>query len=110
MGDAAHPMYPRGANGAAQAILDAEYLANNLYKQGDPLIALKIYENERLDVANKVVLTNRDQPPDHIIEVVDDLTDGQPLKKIENVIKHSELVTIADRYKKIAKYHKKICK
>src|SRR6266481_4605782 len=30
LGDAAHPMYPRGSNGAAQAILDARALAECL--------------------------------------------------------------------------------
>jgi 2-polyprenyl-6-methoxyphenol hydroxylase-like FAD-dependent oxidoreductase len=30
LGDAAHPMYPRGSNGAGQAILDARFLAGCL--------------------------------------------------------------------------------
>ena len=31
-GDAAHPMYPRGSNGAAQAVIDARTLADLLTK------------------------------------------------------------------------------
>src|SRR5512147_2895229 len=40
LGDAAHPMYPRGSNGAGQAILDARTLAGCLVAGGDPLAAL----------------------------------------------------------------------
>ena len=36
LGDAAHPTYPRGSNGAAQAILDARALADRLAAGGDP--------------------------------------------------------------------------
>ena len=47
LGDAAHPMYPRGANGAAQAILDARALADALVGNADPLAALAAYEAKR---------------------------------------------------------------
>jgi 2-polyprenyl-6-methoxyphenol hydroxylase-like FAD-dependent oxidoreductase len=43
-GDAAHPMYPRGSNGAAQAAIDARTLADLLAKNPDPRAALKEYE------------------------------------------------------------------
>jgi len=47
MGDAAHPMYPRGSNGSAQALVDARTLAN-LFAQGhEPLTALRLYEEAR---------------------------------------------------------------
>src|SRR5215210_4543338 len=48
LGDAAHPMYPRGANGAAQAILDARSLSDALAAHADPMEALKVYEADRL--------------------------------------------------------------
>ncbi len=35
-GDAAHPMYPRGSNGAAQAAIDARTLADFLRSQRRP--------------------------------------------------------------------------
>ena len=44
MGDAAHPMYPRGSNGAAQAIIDARTLAELLARGGDSRVALLDYE------------------------------------------------------------------
>ena len=48
LGDAAHPMYPRGANGGAQAILDARALADALTANADPVAALWAYEAKRL--------------------------------------------------------------
>ena len=104
LGDAAHPMYPRGGNGGAQAILDAEVLAKQLDEMDNPSAALRAYEKERLDVTNEIVLTNRKQPPDYIIEIVDNLTDGEPFDRIEDVIDPSELEAISDRYKNIARY------
>ena len=40
LGDAAHPMVPRGSNGAGQAILDARALTSALLEHGDPAAAL----------------------------------------------------------------------
>ena len=104
LGDAAHPMYPRGGNGGAQAILDAETLAALLDRFDDPLVALRNYEIERLEVANRIVLTNREQPPDYIIETVEALTRGEPFDRIEDVIDPAELAAISNRYKEIAGY------
>ena len=104
MGDAAHPMYPRGGNGGAQAILDAECLARLLSDTEAPEAALKAYEAERLEITNRLVLTNRAQPPDFIIEKVEDLTNGEPFDRIEDVIDHADLAAISDRYKEVAMY------
>ena len=104
LGDAAHPMYPRGGNGGAQAILDAETLARLLGGMNDPVAALRAYEDERLKVTSEIVLTNRDQPPDHIIETVEALTGGEPFDRIVDVIDPSELQAILERYKNITGY------
>lgn len=106
MGDAAHPMYPRGGNGGAQAILDAECLTRLLGENEDPVAALRAFEAERLDIVNRIVLTNREQPPDYIIETVENLTGGAPFDRIEDVIDRAELAAISDRYKDIARYSK----
>jgi len=108
MGDAAHPMYPRGGNGGAQAILDAETLARSLDEMDNPLAALQAYEAERLDVTSKIIMTNRDQPPDFIIETVENLTGGEPFERIEDVIDPAELAAISERYQNIAGYSKEI--
>lgn len=104
LGDAAHPMYPRGGNGGAQAILDAETLARLLDEHDDPVEVLQTYQDERLAVTNEIVLANRDQPPDYIIETVERLTGGEPFERIEDVIDPTELAAISDRYKGIAGY------
>ena len=79
-------------------------LSRLLFELDDPLIALRSYEQERREVTSKIVLTNRDQPPDYIIELVDELTGGEPFEVIEDVIDPDELAAISDRYKKVAKY------
>ena len=99
-------IYPRGGNGGAQAILDAECLSGLLTEHEDPIAALRMFEAERLEVVNRIVLTNRDQPPDYIIETVDNLTGGAPFERIEDVIDPAELAAISDRYKDIARYSK----
>jgi 2-polyprenyl-6-methoxyphenol hydroxylase-like FAD-dependent oxidoreductase len=102
MGDAAHPMYPRGSNGAAQAAIDARTLAEFLLTTGNPEEALKLYEAERLPKTAKVVETNRKHPPDYIIIKVDELTGGKPFKSIDDVISQDELRAISENYKTIA--------
>lgn len=104
LGDAAHPMYPRGGNGGAQAILDATALARLIAEETDPAAAIAAYEAERLDITSRIVLTNRAQPPDYIIETVDRLTGGAPFGRIEDVIDPAELAAISDRYKAVARY------
>ncbi|MFF3075121.1 flavin-dependent oxidoreductase [Kitasatospora sp. NPDC057936] len=59
LGDAAHPMYPVGANGASQAIVDARVLAYRLATTEDPVAALRGYEDERREATTAVVLANR---------------------------------------------------
>jgi 2-polyprenyl-6-methoxyphenol hydroxylase-like FAD-dependent oxidoreductase len=102
MGDAAHPMYPRGSNGAAQALIDARVLADELAKGGDPTGALAAYENARLEATAKIVRTNRQFPPDYIIMKVEELTGGKPFGNIDDVISQAELRELSDNYKRIA--------
>jgi len=71
LGDAAHPMYPFGANGAAQAILDAKALAERLATTPAPVAALALYEADRRDKANQVVAINRTGGPEAVIDAVE---------------------------------------
>jgi 2-polyprenyl-6-methoxyphenol hydroxylase-like FAD-dependent oxidoreductase len=102
LGDAAHPMYPRGSNGAGQAILDARCLAAHLTRLPNIEEALKAYDAERLAAANKVVLMNRTNPPDAILREVDERTGGKRFGSIGDVISEEELVAISERYKRTA--------
>jgi 2-polyprenyl-6-methoxyphenol hydroxylase-like FAD-dependent oxidoreductase len=101
LGDAAHPMYPRGSNGSAQALIDARTLAELLASR-EPLEALAEYERVRLPATARIVETNRTVPPDYIIMKVDELTGGQPFGKLGDVISEEELRGLSDEYKRIA--------
>ncbi len=104
LGDAAHPMYPRGSNGAGQAILDADVLASCLMEISDPIKALKAYESKRLEPTSNVVLENRRNPPDAILREVYERTGDRPFSRIESVITEKELKALSDRYKRVAGY------
>jgi len=106
LGDAAHPMVPRGSNGAGQAILDADVLADCLSKSPDVLSSLKHYEERRLGPTANVVLENRRNPPDAILREVYERTGDKPFASIEAVISAEELKALSDRYKRVAGYDK----
>jgi 2-polyprenyl-6-methoxyphenol hydroxylase-like FAD-dependent oxidoreductase len=102
LGDAAHPMYPRGSNGSAQAIIDARTLAEQLAANRDAPAALAAYEALRLAPTAKIVETNRTLPPDFINIKVDELTGGRPFRHIDDVISQDELRRLSDEYKRVA--------
>jgi 2-polyprenyl-6-methoxyphenol hydroxylase-like FAD-dependent oxidoreductase len=102
MGDAAHPMYPRGSNGSAQSLIDARTLAELLASNGDPLRAFDEYESARREATGRVVTTNRSQPPDFIIMKADELSGGKPFNHIDDLISQDELRQIAARYEQVA--------
>jgi len=106
LGDAAHPMVPRGANGAGQAILDARALTTALLANDDPVAALAAYEEQRLEATTRIVLTNRTNPPDAILREVFQRTNDQPFRAIDDVISRDELVALSEGYKRIAGYSK----
>ena len=64
LGDAAHPMYPIGSNGASQAILDARVLTRELLTHGVTPAALQAYEAERREATARIVLANRGNGPE----------------------------------------------
>lgn len=102
IGDAAHPMYPRGSNGSAQGLIDARTLAEQLLLAADPRDALKAYEDLRREPVARVVLTNRSVPPDFINIKVDELSGGKPFDNIDALISQQELREISEHYKKVA--------
>jgi 2-polyprenyl-6-methoxyphenol hydroxylase-like FAD-dependent oxidoreductase len=106
VGDAAHPMYPRGGNGAAQGILDARALAGCLKREPEPVAALKAYEELRLKAANAVVLAARSAGPDSILQTVHERTGDRPFARIEDVVSAEELSGMMERFKKVAGFEK----
>jgi 2-polyprenyl-6-methoxyphenol hydroxylase-like FAD-dependent oxidoreductase len=110
LGDAAHPMVPRGSNGAGQAILDAvklaECLNECLKRRADPAEALKHYEASRLEATANVVRMNRKNPPDAILREVYLRTGDKPFKDINEVISREELTALTHGYARVAGYDK----
>jgi 2-polyprenyl-6-methoxyphenol hydroxylase-like FAD-dependent oxidoreductase len=106
LGDAAHPMVPRGSNGAGQAILDVRVLTDALRDQADCVAALASYEKQRLEATTRVVLTNRTNPPDAILREVFQRTNDTRFADIDDVISREELVALSEGYKRIAGYSK----
>jgi 2-polyprenyl-6-methoxyphenol hydroxylase-like FAD-dependent oxidoreductase len=102
-GDAAHPMYPRGSNGAAQGAIDARVLADCLAAHlDDAPAALRAYEAARAPVTAKIVRTNREHPPDFINIKVEELVGDRPFDNLDDYISQDELRSLSDNYKRIA--------
>src|SRR3954453_12453595 len=97
LGDAAHPMYPVGSNGASQAILDARCLADWLQRAEHPLHALAAYEAARLPMTAQIVRMNRKGGPEGVIDVVEQLApDG--FTNIDDVLTYQQRMAIVRGY------------
>jgi 2-polyprenyl-6-methoxyphenol hydroxylase-like FAD-dependent oxidoreductase len=103
LGDAAHPMYPVGSNGASQAILDAQALGRHLAAARSVAAALTAYDGERRPPTAEIVLTNRKGGPEGVIDVVEARApDG--FTDIEAVASHAERQAIVRGYASMAGY------
>ena len=101
MGDAAHPMYPIGSNGASQAILDARVLTREIQRHGMSVAALRAYENERRPATTELVMLNRRNGPEQVMQLVEERApDG--FDEVTDVLSRQELEDIAANYKRIA--------
>lgn len=99
-GDAAHAMYPIGSNGASQAILDARFLTRCLLAQGLTPDALAQYEAERRPATTRIVLANRSNGPDQVMELVEQRSGGA-FSKVHDVLSPEELEETARTYKRL---------
>jgi 2-polyprenyl-6-methoxyphenol hydroxylase-like FAD-dependent oxidoreductase len=101
MGDAAHPMYPIGSNGASQAILDARTIAREFLDKGVTIAALEAYEAERRPATSELVMLNRKNGPEQVMQLVEERApDGFDV--VTDVLSQQELEDIANTYKKVA--------
>ena len=100
LGDAAHPMYPVGSNGAAQAVIDGKRLAHFLSKY-DVREALAAYEAERIPVTSAIVRSNRGGGPERVVDVVSERAPNG-FDRLEDVISQEELAAIGGSYAKMA--------
>jgi 2-polyprenyl-6-methoxyphenol hydroxylase-like FAD-dependent oxidoreductase len=105
LGDAAHAMYPIGSNGASQAIIDAETLAKHLVSTTPAFEsveeALKAYELERLPPTAKIVMANRANGPDHVLQLAEERA-PEGFTNVYDIIPKEELEEIGRIYKKVA--------
>ena len=101
LGDAAHPMYPIGSNGATQAILDAEAIARALLEEAHVETALDHYEAERRPMCARIVELNRQEGLDYILDMVEERApDG--FERLADVIDPAEVDAFVKRYKAAA--------
>jgi len=103
LGDAAHPMYPVGSNGASQAILDAEALARHLSSAVGVEAALCAYENERRPPTSAIVLRNREGGPEQVIDAVESRA-PQGFDELESVLSYGHREAIVRGYARLAGY------
>ncbi|HEX5380404.1 MAG TPA: flavin-dependent oxidoreductase [Phenylobacterium sp.] len=101
LGDAAHPMYPIGSNGASQAILDARTLAWELATRPTVDGALEAYEAARRPTTTRIVLANRGNGPEQVMQLAEvRAPDG--FSNVHEVITPEELEATAGEYKTLA--------
>ncbi|MFG1928784.1 FAD-dependent monooxygenase [Cryptosporangium sp. NPDC048952] len=98
IGDAAHAMYPRGGNGACQAIVDGGVLAEKLATTDDVSAALQAFENQRLKAVNGIVMAHRGEGYEVIRRMVEDRTGGKRFTDIEQVLPLAEADAIFSKY------------
>jgi 2-polyprenyl-6-methoxyphenol hydroxylase-like FAD-dependent oxidoreductase len=101
LGDAAHPMFPIGSNGASQAILDARALADALAEERDVAAALARYEASRRPATAAIVLSNRRHGPEIVLDMAEQRA-PQGFARVEDVFAPGELEGVAATYKQIA--------
>lgn len=106
LGDAAHPMYPIGSNGASQAILDARTLAGCLHASDSVDMALAHYEELRRPATAAIVMANRSLGPELPMKIVEDrVPEGfGPLdpRSIDEVISRAEIDEATEQYRRTA--------
>ena len=101
LGDAAHPMYPIGSNGASQAILDARTLAFELATRASVEDALASYEAARRPATSAIVLANRGEGPERVMQLAHERA-PEGFANVEEVLSREELEGVAGRYKQVA--------
>lgn len=105
LGDAAHPMYPIGSNGASQAILDADALYHAFRSASSVEQILQQYEQARLEKTASIVASNRRHGPERVMQIVHERS-PEGFEDLYSVISLQELEDIANQYKQIAGFDK----
>ena len=101
LGDAAHPMYPTGSNGASQAIVDGRVLGAALVAHGLSPEALAAYDEKLCGPVGQLVLRNRGAGPFGLLNLVDERCGGT-FDDIDAVIPPEERAAFMAGYKTAA--------
>ena len=101
IGDAAHPMYPTGSNGASQAIVDGRVLGASLVEHGLGEAALAAFDAKLCGPVGQLVLRNRGAGPFGLLNLVDERCGGT-FDDIDAVIPAAERAAFMAGYKAAA--------
>lgn len=107
LGDAAHPMYPSGSNGAAQAVIDARVLASILASSTDAAAALRAYEAERREPTARIVQANRAFAAERILQLADERCPPNAVD-VADYVSQAEIDEISTNYRQIAGFDPKV--
>lgn len=105
LGDAAHPMFPMGSNGASQAILDAHAVAQAIASESNVPAALRYYQDSRMPATTATVRLNRRGGPESIIDIVEERA-PQGFEHIDDVITQREIRAVLNSYAAAAGFAK----
>lgn len=105
IGDAAHPMYPTGSNGASQAIVDARQIGRIMLERGVTSDALAQFDAEFCGPIGQVAMRNRGAGPFGLLNMVDERCGGQ-FDDIDAVIPSEERAAFMLAYQKAAGFAK----
>ena len=101
MGDAAHPMYPTGSNGASQAIIDARVIGRLFVESGVNAASLGAYDAELCGPVGKLAMRNRGAGPFGLLNLVDERCGGT-FANINDVIPEAERKQFMQTYQQAA--------
>ncbi len=101
LGDAAHPMYPIGSNGATQAILDARAIADALSQHDEVEPALLAYDAARRPATSAIIEMNRREGLDAVLDLVHTRAPGG-FNRLEDVVDPAEIARMIQAYKSAA--------
>jgi len=105
MGDAAHPMYPTGSNGASQAIVDARIIGRLMLEHGVTPAALAAYDAQLCGPIGSVALRNRGSGPFGLLDMVEARCGGA-FDDIDAVIAPAERAAFMLAYQQAAGFAK----
>ncbi len=106
LGDAAHPMWPIGSNGASQGVLDCRALVDALLSHADPREALLAYEEIRRPATAAVVTANRTRAHDEVLDLCEARA-PHGFSDARAVISASEIEASLAKYKQTAQFDKR---